>query len=157
MSGQVTKSKKLLGHSPGRLIRRLLFVSPDLLLSGSWDCSAKVWDVKRGSVMATLGHEHSVNDVEYAADQNCFMTACGRIVHQWDAMTFQKTGNIEFSREVLALAAPRRLPCDLIVPLRALYDGDRQKSAGGHKTPTAPSGRDGGAGGRKLMFARNGK
>ena len=73
--------------------------SPDgaLLVSGSWDCNVKLWDMQTGGVVKTFwDHTNWVNSVSISAD--CTIIASGsrdKSVHLWDIQTGECHHTIE--------------------------------------------------------------
>ncbi|KAJ8131448.1 hypothetical protein O1611_g2176 [Lasiodiplodia mahajangana] len=74
IGGHTEEPHGLAGHDDD--IRGLDF-SPDanLLASGSVDCTARIWDVRKGVTLEVLHHESYVNSVSFSADGNYLATA----------------------------------------------------------------------------------
>lgn len=69
-----------------------LAISPDgrMLVTGSYDRSAKVWDLASRALLATLpGHSDTVETVAFSPDGRLVVTGSKSALRLWDAGTFQ--------------------------------------------------------------------
>ena len=74
-------------------------ISPDgkLLVTGSWDRSAKIWDIATGKAVRKLDglHQGYINSVEFSPDGQTILTASDDgIARLWDVATGKPTGSI---------------------------------------------------------------
>ena len=73
-------------------------ISPDgkLLVTGSWDRSAKIWNIASGKAVRKLDglHQGYVNSVEFSPDGQTILTASDDgTARMWDVATGKPTGN----------------------------------------------------------------
>lgn len=73
-TGKITQV--LVGHEAGVLCVHIPALKPNLIISGSGDCNAIVWDMNTGTEMFTLsGHTASVSSARLAIDGSLALTA----------------------------------------------------------------------------------
>ena len=78
-----------------------------LALSGSYDCTVKVWDLTSGQELRTLaGHAYGVNSVAVSADGRLALSGSyDRTVKVWDLTSGQELRTLEgHAREVSSVA-----------------------------------------------------
>ncbi|QEH38433.1 WD domain, G-beta repeat [Aquisphaera giovannonii] len=107
---------------PHGLDVRSVAFSPDgrLALTGSFDGTARLWDVETGDEPRTLTHPEAVEDVAFSHDGSTFATACkdgkARI---WDATSLELRGELAHAEPVMCLAFSR----DGNTLLTGVYEG----------------------------------
>ena len=53
------------------------------------DTTAKVWEVKSGKNIATVGHQQKVTEISFSPDGSCVATATGKRVNLWCTKTWK--------------------------------------------------------------------
>ena len=53
------------------------------------DTTAKVWEVKSGKNIATVGHQQKVTEISFSPDGSCVATATGKRVNMWCTKTWK--------------------------------------------------------------------
>src|SRR5207253_8472079 len=66
--------------------------SPDdkMVLTGSKDCFARLWDTATGILLKTFAHDRSVNAVAFSPDGKYVLTGGDRSARMWDARTGER-------------------------------------------------------------------
>ena len=97
LRGYVNSSleKTLTGH--GDDVNSVAF-SPDgrLIVTGSWDATAKIWDAKTGEELKILsGHENTINAASFSPDSRWIVTASGdNTAKIWDVQTGEEINTL---------------------------------------------------------------
>lgn len=58
-----------------------------MLVTGSWDKTARLWDVATGKEIATFRHEHAVASANFSPDGRTVVTASSKTVRLWEVAT----------------------------------------------------------------------
>ena len=79
-------------------------ISPDgkYIVSGSWDATIKIWDIKTGECLNTLeGHKDSVNSIVISPDGKYIVSASSdNTIKIWDFKTFEYIYTIDKSYQI---------------------------------------------------------
>lgn len=94
---QQCQSDESSGWPAHRQAATSLAISPDgrVLVTGSYDRSAKVWDLASHALLATLsGHSDTVETVAFSPDGRLVVTGSKSALRLWDAGTFREIRTI---------------------------------------------------------------